>query len=354
MPRNKNKLKKRTNNSNNNGRNHSRKKASAFNGSSRSLGNSMAVQAPYTTDGLFSNTRNTTRLSSRRHSSGKEVACVSGTVSIGQLMGSAGTQGGFTTLSTSLTQIISVQPDSASFYNPTLGLISLAFSRYRFTKMIIRYNGVGTTTDATRCVFGYTDDACHTAYVQSTGSAVANLFTAILLSSNSVTFAPWSSWTMRLPIDPEQEFLYLMTNINSTTNISATQRQNFQGIFLCATTQNNSSTFGMFYLDYECELFDESAVGPLGSTLLSRDLMTNEDLVVKQLYDYCQQQNITLTSLLDKFEVSAQRQFPVDTARLVSSSIAPLGYVNVPSRMNDEPDRNTLFRSPQLPNSLRQ
>jgi len=169
------------------------------------------------------------------------------------------------TLSASATTPIPVA--ASNWISPHVPLLSVAFDRYRITGLTFHYEPQSTTTVADRLVFAWTDDPVHPFLSPFSGLVPPQL--DLLVTQDSMAFAPWKPWSLQLPVSSEPKYLYQP----DSSGPSVSDRFSAFGCFSCVGSAAPSSQilYGILYASVQMEFFDPVPIvaAPVLSNFLS-------------------------------------------------------------------------------------
>jgi len=131
---------------------------------------------------------------------------------------------------------------------PQVSLISQAFDKYHVRAMEFIYEPQSTTATADRLVFAYSEDPRHPILGGAAATTVPSQ-TDLLITPDSVAFAPWTPWTLRVPVENTDEYYIAPQDQN--------QRLSYHGLIACrSTTVAAAVTYGVLYCRLLYEFVD--------------------------------------------------------------------------------------------------
>lgn len=116
-------------------------------------------------------------------------------------------------LSVNGTASTSVSQAAGSWVSPHIPLLALAFDRYAMESLTFHYEPQSASTVADRMVFAWTDDPFHP-FLSATGVAATEYDVVLpsqlqlLVTKDSVAFAPWAPWSLRVPVSRDDKYLF--------------------------------------------------------------------------------------------------------------------------------------------------
>jgi hypothetical protein len=165
-------------------------------------------------------------------------------------------------------QLRSSQKDAADpptgvngrWLSPQLALIALAFDRYRVRKFGLCYEPQAATDVADRLVLAYAEDPSHPVLSGIVGGSFSSVPTQtdLLITPDSVAFAPWKQWEIDLPVE-NTEGEYFMTGGSS---VADTNRFSQHGVIACRATSVTAApiVYGILYAKVVYEFIDPTPV----------------------------------------------------------------------------------------------
>jgi hypothetical protein len=146
---------------------------------------------------------------------------------------------------------------AARWLAPQVSLMTIAFDRYRVSGLEFIYEPCAPTSTVDRLVFAYAEDPIHPVLSGITAGAATTVpaQTDLLITPNSVSFAPWISWNLRVPVEKRDQDFYV--TLDGTSAFAATARQVFHGVVACrSSTTVAAITYGILYARVIYELID--------------------------------------------------------------------------------------------------
>jgi hypothetical protein len=148
--------------------------------------------------------------------------------------------------------------------SPHIPLIASAFDRYRTVSCGIIYEPQATTAVADRLVCAWTDDPFHPALSAAAAAAAGKLTMSqltLLITKDSVAFAPWRPWSMKLPVSHEPK--YLFDQFQAAGAVTGGRFFNF-GSLSCVSIDTTPATYGVLYMDLTIDFFDPVPIANAG------------------------------------------------------------------------------------------
>jgi len=162
-----------------------------------------------------------------------------------------------------------VQTQNSTWISPHIPLLSVAFDRYRISGLTFHYEPQSTTTVADRMVFAWTDDPIHP-FLSPYASPTVPPQLDLLVTQDSMAFAPWKPWSLQLPVSTEPKYMY---QPNATSAASIVDRFSSFGAFNCvgSAAPTVSTLYGILYASVQMEFFDPVPIvaAPVLSAFLS-------------------------------------------------------------------------------------
>jgi hypothetical protein len=171
-------------------------------------------------------------------------------------------------ISLSTTNFTTFSTQTSSWISPHLPLMSLAFDRYRVASLEFVYEPQSTAVISDRLVFAWTDDPSHpflSAEGQNVTATTASQLQA-LVTTDSVAFMPWKSWTLKVPVSSEPRFMYA-----PETTSDLNRFYSFGSMTCVASTSSVTpvaAIYGILYVRLVIDLFDPVPIVSSVSTLV--------------------------------------------------------------------------------------
>jgi len=137
-----------------------------------------------------------------------------------------------------------------NWLSPQLSLMAYAFDRYRMTALEWVYEPQATTSVDDRLVLAYTDDPDHPIvganWDSSSTPTTTPTQTDLLITPDSVAFAPWMPWVLRCPVERIDD-KYVATSGAAGSIGGAQGRLAFHGNVACVAFSATPATYGILY-----------------------------------------------------------------------------------------------------------
>jgi len=241
-------------------------------GAGRSSGGSLMLTAPAS----VSSTRKSTIFYGNTVVNGQPALRVSATVPIAQIGDSGTYNNGFQIMSGTTAYsassmcmsvlgfpVFSVNASSpvagtvGSFVSPHIPLLALAFDKYSVRRLAFHCEPQAATSVSDRLVFSWTEDAAHPFLGPiNTDTQAAQIPTQLdlLVTKDSVAFAPWRPWSLPVPVDSTPRFTF--TAGDNGTQVAAELRLSTIGALSCVSSAGSAATYGILYASMEVDLID--------------------------------------------------------------------------------------------------
>jgi hypothetical protein len=148
--------------------------------------------------------------------------------------------------------------DNGTMVSPHVPLLALAFDKYSMRSLTFHYEPQAATSVSDRLVFAWTEDAAHpflSPYDFVTQAAQVPTQLQLLVTKDSVAFAPWRPWSLKVPVDPTPRFTFEPTSSGDILTAADVRLSTF-GAMSCVSSAGSSAVYGILYASMVLDLID--------------------------------------------------------------------------------------------------
>lgn len=167
--------------------------------------------------------------------------------------------------------------------SPQVSLMAAAFDKYCLEALEWVYEPQATTSVVDRLVFAYADDPVHPVLVPSSGFPSQ---TDLLITPDSVAFAPWLPWSLRVNCDKKDE-KYVFSTINAASFGDDGARLAYSGVLACVASSVTPAVYGVLYARVTYRFTDpvpvsNTSIAMCRAIRAARDDLTRTERTAKQ------------------------------------------------------------------------